>query len=168
MWSCASAKITRWRLYMQQFEPFRIVHVEGRANTCADALSRLHLYNLMLPKHDNLSDEEARLAEEGEGGDDGALMCCLALRARPRTQGVSAPSNERFLSHGPAGCYPQTRQPPNCYNLTAHSTFSLRCWMEPGSQNRILAATQTRLTPSQQITTQSHVTIMTDLVLRTD
>ena len=74
MWSCASAKITRWRLFMQQFEPFRIVHVEGRANTCADSLSRLHLYNLMLPKHDNLSDEEARLAEEGEGGDDAALM----------------------------------------------------------------------------------------------
>jgi hypothetical protein len=94
--------------------------------------------------------------------------CCLVLRARPKTQGVSAPSNERFLSHGPAGCYPQTRQPPNCYNLTAHSTFSLRCCMEPGSQNRILAATQARLTPNQQITTQSHVTKMTDLALRTD
>ena len=74
MWSCASAKITRWRLFMQQFEPFKIVHVEGRANVCADALSRLHLYNLMLPKQDNLSDEEARLAEEGEGGNDEALM----------------------------------------------------------------------------------------------
>ena len=94
--------------------------------------------------------------------------CCLALRARPRTQGVSAPSNERFLSHGPAGCYPRTRQPPNCYNLTAHSTFSLRCWMEHGSQNRILAATQTRLTPNQQSVTQPHVTKITDLVLKSD
>jgi hypothetical protein len=74
MWSCASAKITRWRLFMQQFEPFKIVHVEGRNNECADSLSRLHLYNLMQPKHDNLSDEEARMAEEGEGGDDTALM----------------------------------------------------------------------------------------------
>jgi hypothetical protein len=76
MWSCSSAKITRWRLFMQQFEPFKIVHVDGRDNEVADSLSRLHLYNLMSPKTDNLSDEEARMAEEGEGGDDAALMNC--------------------------------------------------------------------------------------------
>jgi transposase InsO family protein len=76
MWSCSSAKIARWRLYMQQYEPFKIVHVEGRENICADALSRLHLYNLMEPKTDNLSDEEARMAAEGEGGDDAELMNC--------------------------------------------------------------------------------------------
>ena len=76
MWSCSSAKIARWRLYMQQYEPFKIVHVEGRANVCADALSRLHLYNLMEPKTDNLNDEEARMAAEGEGGDDSELMNC--------------------------------------------------------------------------------------------
>ena len=76
MWSCSSAKIARWRLYMQQYEPFKIVHVEGRANVCADALSRLHLYNLMEPKTDNLNDEEARMAAEGEGGDDAELMNC--------------------------------------------------------------------------------------------
>lgn len=80
MWSCASAKITRWRLYMQQFAPFRIVHVEGRNNECADSLSRLHLHNLMEPKHDCLSDEEARLAEEGEGDRDEALMNCTTFR----------------------------------------------------------------------------------------
>ena len=61
---------------MQQFEPFKIVHVEGRANICADAMSRLHLYNLMEPKTDCLSDEEARMAAEGEGGDDAELMDC--------------------------------------------------------------------------------------------
>ena len=76
MWSCSSAKITRWRLYMQQFEPFKIVHVDGKDNEVADSLSRLHLYNLMSPKTDNLNDEEARMAEEGEGGDDAALMNC--------------------------------------------------------------------------------------------
>ena len=76
MWSCSSAKIARWRLFMQQFEPFKIVHVEGRANICADAMSRLHLYNLMEPKTDCLSDEEARMAAEGEGGDDAELMDC--------------------------------------------------------------------------------------------
>jgi hypothetical protein len=59
---------------MQQFEPFKIVHVEGRNNLCADSLSRLHLYNLMSPATDNLNDEEARMAEEGEGGDDDLLM----------------------------------------------------------------------------------------------
>jgi len=76
MWSCSSAKIARWRLFMQQFEPFKIVHVEGRNNLCADSLSRLHLYNLMSPATDNLNDEEARMAEEGEGGDDDVLMNC--------------------------------------------------------------------------------------------
>jgi hypothetical protein len=74
MWSCSSAKIARWRLFMQQFEPFKMVHVEGRNNLCADSLSRLHLYNLMSPATDNLNDEEARMAEEGEGGDDDLLM----------------------------------------------------------------------------------------------
>ena len=65
---------------MQQFSPFKIVHVEGRNNECADSLSRLHLHNLMEPKHDCLSDEEARLAEEGEGGRDEALMNCTTFR----------------------------------------------------------------------------------------
>jgi hypothetical protein len=59
---------------MQQFQPFKIIHVEGKNNEVADGLSRLHLYNLMLPKQDNLTDEESRMAEEGEGGDDSALM----------------------------------------------------------------------------------------------
>ena len=132
----------------------------------------VHMVETAVPLHQLMSaaDIMANQAELKEwfakNGFPKQVLPCL--RARLRTQGVSAPSNERFLSHGPAGCYPQTRQPPNCYNLTAHSTFSLRSWMEPGSQNRILATTQTRLTPNQQITTQSRVTKMTDLVLRTD
>ncbi len=76
MWSCASAKIARWRLYLQQFEPFRIVHVPGRDNSVADSLSRLHIHNLAQPVTPNADDEEAKLAEEGEGGRVDGLMSC--------------------------------------------------------------------------------------------
>ena len=76
IWSCSSAKIARWRLFMQQFEPFKIVHVDGKApeQAAADCLSRLHLYNLMAPKTPDICDEEQRMADEGEGGDDAALF----------------------------------------------------------------------------------------------
>ena len=76
MWACASAKITRWRMYLEQFRPFKIVHVAGAApnQAVADSLSRLHLHNLAEVKTDNLSDEESRLAEAGEGGDDAAML----------------------------------------------------------------------------------------------
>lgn len=76
MWACASAKITRWRMYLEQFKPFKIVHIAGSApnQAVADSLSRLHLYNLAMPKTDHISDEEARMAEAGEGGDDAAMV----------------------------------------------------------------------------------------------
>jgi hypothetical protein len=76
MWACASAKITRWRMELEQFKPFKIVHIAGSApnQAVADSLSRLHLHNLASPKTDNLSDEEARMAAAGEGGDDVAMM----------------------------------------------------------------------------------------------
>jgi hypothetical protein len=76
MWACASAKITRWRMYLEQFKPFKIVHIAGSApnQQVADSLSRLHLHNLAASKTDNLSDEEARMAAAGEGGDDVAMM----------------------------------------------------------------------------------------------
>jgi hypothetical protein len=63
-------------MYLEQFKPFRIVHIAGSApnQEVADSLSRLHLHNLALPKTDNLSDEEARMAQAGEGGDDAAMM----------------------------------------------------------------------------------------------
>ena len=101
MWSCSSAKIARWRLFMQQFEPFKIVHVEGRNNLCADSLSRLHLYNLMSPATDNLNDEEARMAEEGEGGDDDVLMNSTCTY-REMVNSVNA----RFFRHACNACVP--------------------------------------------------------------
>jgi hypothetical protein len=69
-------RLARWRLFMRQFEPFEIVNVDGKApeQAAADCLSRLHLYNLMSPKTEDVNDEEARMAEEGEGGDDVALF----------------------------------------------------------------------------------------------
>ena len=75
---------------MQQFEPFKIVHVEGRNNLCADSLSRLHLYNLMSRATDNLNDEEVRMAEEGEGGDDDLLMNSTCTYRELRRRGDSA------------------------------------------------------------------------------
>ena len=100
MWSCSSAKIARWRLFMQQFEPYKIVHVDGKApeQAAADCLSRLHLYNLMAPKTPDLLDEEARMAAEGEGGDDDALFgepCTYqemvnSIRARFNAEAVKA------------------------------------------------------------------------------
>jgi hypothetical protein len=76
MWACASAKITRWRMYLEQFKPFRIVHIAGSApnQQVADSLSRLHLHNLAQPKTDCLDDEEARIAAAGEGGEDRAMI----------------------------------------------------------------------------------------------
>ena len=76
MWSCASAKIARWRLYLQQFEPLKIVHVAGKENGVADALSRLHLFNLAAAKTPDVEDEEQQLAEAGEGGNVDGLMNC--------------------------------------------------------------------------------------------
>ena len=76
MWSCASAKIARWRLYLQQFEPLKIVHVAGKDNLVADSLSRLHLFNLSVPVTPDSEDEEQQLAEAGEGGHVDGLMNC--------------------------------------------------------------------------------------------
>ena len=59
-------------MYLEQFRPFKIVHVAGAApnQAVADSLSRLHVHNLAMPKTDHLDDEEARMAEAGEGGDE--------------------------------------------------------------------------------------------------
>jgi transposase InsO family protein len=114
MWACASAKITRWRMYLEQFRPFKIVHVAGAApnQAVADSLSRLHLHNLAEAKTDHLSDEEAHLAEAGEGGDDAAMMQHItageffrhfenaakvnkALRAQPDPSQLSLVGEER-------------------------------------------------------------------------
>jgi hypothetical protein len=95
---------------MQQFEPFKIVHVEGRNNLCADSLSRLHLYNLMQPKTDNLSDEEARMADEGEGGDDAELMNCtygeMVIAVNARHVHHASCNHAAFAASYGAGCAP--------------------------------------------------------------
>jgi len=75
VWSLTSAKITRWRLAIQQYMPFKIVHVSGRDNPCADALSRIHISNLTSAEaYTPIELDDEALA--GNGGNDDALMQC--------------------------------------------------------------------------------------------
>jgi hypothetical protein len=73
LYSHASQKIERWRMYIESCKPFKIQHVRGNDATqaVADGLSRLHVANLALSKTPEELDEEANLlAELGEGGMD--------------------------------------------------------------------------------------------------
>jgi hypothetical protein len=73
LYSHASPKIERWRMYIESCRPFKIQHVKGNDATqaVADGLSRLHVANLALEKCPDEWDEEAMLqAELGEGGLD--------------------------------------------------------------------------------------------------
>jgi hypothetical protein len=75
VWSLTSAKITRWRLAIQQYMPFKIAHVAGRDNPCADALSRIHISNLTSAEaYTPIELDDEALA--GNGGNDDALMQC--------------------------------------------------------------------------------------------
>jgi len=85
LWSHCSPKIERWRLYLEQWKPFKIVHVKGTAGeqAVADGLSRLHAKNLTEFAPLEIEDEEARLAAElGEGGSDERLFSnCTLMEA---------------------------------------------------------------------------------------
>ena len=73
LYSHASPKIERWRMYIESCRPFKIQHVRGSDATqsVADGLSRLHVANLALSKTPDEMDEEANLqAELAEGGMD--------------------------------------------------------------------------------------------------
>jgi len=73
LYSHASPKIERWRMYIESCRPFKIQHVRGSDATqaVADGLSRLHVANLSLTKTPDEMDEEANLqAELAEGGMD--------------------------------------------------------------------------------------------------
>ena len=77
LWAHCSPKIERWRLYLEQWKPFRIVHIRGTAaeQAVADGLSRLHARNLNDLATEEIHDEEAKLAAElGEGGADERLF----------------------------------------------------------------------------------------------
>jgi len=77
LWAHCSPKIERWRLYLERWKPFEIVHIRGTAaeQAVADGLSRLHARNLNDMATAEISDEESRLAAElGEGGADERLF----------------------------------------------------------------------------------------------
>ena len=73
LYTHASPKIERWRMFIESCRPFKIQHVKGTDATqqVADGLSRLHVANLALSATPDELDEEANLqAELGEGGMD--------------------------------------------------------------------------------------------------
>ena len=87
LYSHASPKIERWRMYIESCRPFKIQHVRGTDATqvVADGLSRLHVANLALAKTPDEMDEEANLqAELAEGGMDENMFdthTCTAANA---------------------------------------------------------------------------------------
>ena len=54
-----SAKIQRWRMFMEQFE-YEVRHLPGSKNEISDGLSRLHMRNLMLTAPTNAEAEAER------------------------------------------------------------------------------------------------------------
>jgi len=46
LYNATSAKIQRWRMYLEQFD-YEIRHIAGKNQEVADGLSRLHLHNLL-------------------------------------------------------------------------------------------------------------------------
>lgn len=98
LWSHASSKIERWRLYLEGCRPFKLRHVKGTSELQrpADCLSRLHAKNFTEAATPIEDDEEACLAAEaGEGGNDellfgtcNAAQLIRSLSQRESTQAV--------------------------------------------------------------------------------
>ncbi len=77
LWKHASAKIERWRLYLESCRPFKLRHVKGTSDLQrpADCLSRLHAKNFTEAATPLEDDEDAcAAAEAGEGGNDELLF----------------------------------------------------------------------------------------------
>ena len=76
LWTHASPKIERWRLFIESFQPFKLRHIRGNSQlqAVADCLSRLHVSNLRIPLEVDDEDPECVFwANRGEGelkGDD--------------------------------------------------------------------------------------------------
>lgn len=121
LYSHASPKIERWRLFIESFRPFKIQHVRGddRTQLVADGLSRLHIANLALHKTPEEEDEEANLqAELGEGGMDEnmfsthtctvahawASMTDAAGHAEMNSAKIRTEEEQRYLDRYGVGC----------------------------------------------------------------
>ena len=77
LYSHASPKIERWRMFIESCRPFKLQHVRGTDDTqaVADGLSRLHVANLALSATPDELDGDAELqAELGEGGMDAEMF----------------------------------------------------------------------------------------------
>jgi hypothetical protein len=70
LWTHTSAKIERWRLFIEAMQPFKLKHIRGTSElqSVADCLSRLHMENLVLAKTADEEDPESVFwADRGEG-----------------------------------------------------------------------------------------------------
>ncbi len=65
LWTHASPKIERWRLFIESFQPFKLRHMRGASELqmVADCMSRLHVNNLRLPQQ--IDDEDPECAWPG-------------------------------------------------------------------------------------------------------
>jgi len=76
LWTHASPKIERWRLFIESMQPFKLKHIKGASElqSVADSLSRLHVDNLKMERTvDELDPECVLFADRAEGelpGDD--------------------------------------------------------------------------------------------------
>ena len=83
LWSHSSAKIERWRMFLESCRPFKLRHIKGTSvlQRPADCLSRLHAKNFTEAPTPVEDDEDTRLAEEGEGGADPSMFgTCNAVQ----------------------------------------------------------------------------------------
>ncbi len=80
MWQHASAKIERWRMFLESCRPFKLRHIKGTSDLQkpADCLSRLHAKNLASTATPDDEDEEEQILGEG-GSDEQMFGCCNAM-----------------------------------------------------------------------------------------
>lgn len=89
LWKHSNPKIVRWRMFLESMRPFTLRHIRGtdQMQMAADALSRLHVRNLSLPKNEEEQDPAViRMMERGEGEDDENMFNDFIFNKTAETQ----------------------------------------------------------------------------------
>lgn len=113
LWKHSNPKIVRWRMFLESMRPFTLKHIRGtdQMQMAADALSRLHVRNLHLPKNEEEKDPAViRMMERGEGEDDDVMFNDAIFSKSCETQtsfinalyGSSATSNTTHVVRPPS------------------------------------------------------------------